>query len=657
MTRLLPSIVYALLFVHIGVYAQNPVIEGNTTALQSQWKGFQRLDFQFEQKSAHIIFPNEALPGNPWIWRARFPDWHTDTDSILIAEGFHLVYINTNNQFGSPAAIKTWDKYYDFLISQYHLQKKVALMGVSRGGLFIYNWAKENPQKVACIYAEAPVCDFKSWPGGMGSGEGNADSWQILKAAYGFNSDQEAKTYNNNPIDNLEPLVNAKIPILHTIGLKDNIVPPEENTYRLVNKYIRLGGTATVVPCTEGPQALEGHHFPITSPRKIADYIKYNSIMHHDLASSRYHKYRGGLKNISDKFEKERFGRVAFLGGSITYHPGWRDSVCNYLKRKFPLTKFDFIQAGISSMGTTPAAFRLNRDVLSKGKIDLLFEEAAVNDATNERSAIEQVRGMEGIVRAIKTANPNTQIIIMHFVDPDKMSDYRHGKTPDVIRNHDKVAQHYGIPTINLAKEVTDRIDNGEFSWEKDFKDLHPSPFGQVVYANSMIEFLENAFDQEAAKESESNANELPKPLDGFNYEFGYLIKNTTAKLGSGWQIHSSWNPNDGTRTRGNYVDVPMLISTKPGSKLKLKFEGRAVGIAVAAGQDAGIIEFRVDKNAWKKVNLFTTWSRQVHLPWYYTLASELAEGEHLLEIRIAHEKDERSSGNACRIRYFFANR
>lgn len=40
--------------------------------------------------------------------------------------------------------------------------KKVALEGMSRGGLIVYNWAAQNPEKVACIYADAPVMDFKS---------------------------------------------------------------------------------------------------------------------------------------------------------------------------------------------------------------------------------------------------------------------------------------------------------------------------------------------------------------------------------------------------------------------------------------------------------------------------------------------------------------
>ena len=99
-----------------------------------------------------------------------------------------------------------------------------------------------------------------------------------------------------------------------------------------------------------------------------------------------------------------------------------------------------------------------------------------------------------------------------------------------------------------------------------------------------------------------------------------------------------------------------MLISNEPGSKLTLKFTGNTVGIAVAAGQDAGIIDYRIDGGDWQSLNLFTSWSNQLHLPWYYTLSSELLSKEHLLEIRIASGKDQRSNGHACRIRYFFVN-
>ena len=85
--------------------------------------------------------------------------------------------------------------------------------------------------------------------------------------------------------------------------------------------------------------------------------------------------------------------------------------VCDYLKQRFPGTEFEFINAGIPSTGSTPGAMRLVRDVLSKGMIDLLFEEAAVNDATNGISPKMQLRGMEGIVYHAIKSNPNMDIV------------------------------------------------------------------------------------------------------------------------------------------------------------------------------------------------------------------------------------------------------
>jgi sialidase-1 len=441
------------------------------------------------------------------------------------------------------------------------------------------------------------------------------------------------------------------------VGLQDKIVPVKENTLPLITKYIDLGGIATVVPCSKGKQKLEGHHFPIETPRLVADFIQYHTSQYLPLQSSDYHQVRRGLKNCQIKFERDKKGSVAFLGGSITFNSGWRDSICSYLETRFPDTEFEFIAAGIPSMGTTPAAFRLDRDVFSKGKIDLLFEEAAVNDASNHRSSIEQIRGMEGIVRNLRRTNPEIDIVMMHFVDPQKIESYSKGIEPEVITNHNKVAEHYNIPTINLAKEVTDRIAKGEFTWEHDFKNLHPSPFGQVIYSQSILSFLSDAFSGQIDSDEEVTSHVLPGKLDDDSYDNGFLVDVNTANLKRGWKIDPSWNPKDGTGTRSNYVEVPMLIGEKSGNNLKFKFDGTAVGIAVAAGQDAGFIEYRIDKNAWQELNLFTNWSKHLHLPWYYTLATGLSQNKHLLEIRVAETKDDRSSGNACRIRYFYINK
>lgn len=390
----------------------------------------------------------------------------------------------------------------------------------------------------------------------------------------------------------------------------------------------------------------------------IIIFLVYSSeISAQKMDAKKFHKHRTNIRNAATKFEKEKTGRVAFLGGSITHNPGWRDSVCTYLQKQYPDTEFDFINAGIPSMGSTPGAFRFERDVLKNGKADLLFLEAAVNDDTNQTSPDEITRGMEGIVRHAKNANPNCDIIIMHFVDPGKMDSYNKGEVPEVIRLHEKVAEHYNISTINLAKEVTERINAGEFSWENDFKNLHPSPFGQNIYYQSIKAFLENELVLINSELEKDKNYILPTPLDQFSYSNGVLIEVNPPKEIKGWQFEKNWIPNNEIATRENYADVPMLVGDFPGKILKFQFKGNAVGIAVAAGPDAGIIEYSVDESKWIKVDLFTPWSKNLYIPWYCTLDSGLKNRKHTLQIRLTGEKNPESIGTKCIIRYFYYNK
>ena len=625
---------------------------------KSDWHGFTRYDFQVDRHKAYIIVPDKAAPGKPWVWRARFPEWHYQMDSILAGKGYHIAYINTDGLFGSPKAMETWDRFYNYLTSQYGLNEKVVLEGVSRGGLFVFGFAKRWPGRISCIYSEAPVCDFKSWPAGKGIGAGDAAMWNDLLNAYDFKNEEEALDYADNPVDNLKELAAEKVPLFFSISLHDSIVPCSENTFVLANHYIQLGGPVTVYPNTLGKQSLKGHHFPIDNIDAGVEFILNNySDVHSKLDSRNYQVLRSRMHNAQMVFERQKKGRVAFLGGSITYNPGWRDSICAYLKRRFPETQFDFIAAGIPSLGSTPGAFRFERDVLAHGKVDLLFEEAAVNDRTNGFASEEQILGMEGIVRHARLSNPAMDIVIMHFVDPEKIDDYRKGIVPVEISNYEKVADRYGVSTINLAKEVTDRINNGEFSWEKDFVNLHPSPFGQHIYYQSIRSLLDRCWSGFVADDDKITAYPLPEKLDKACYDCGVLVTAAGVKPDKGWFVVQNWMPADSTGTRDDFVDVPMLISITPKTIQKFKFSGNAVGIAIASGQDAGMIEYRIDKGEWQKRDLFTKWSASLHLPWFITLAYGLRERKHELEIRVLPVKNAQSNGNACRIRYFYVNK
>ncbi len=240
---------------------------------QSKWEGFDRYDFEFNAKPAIVVTPKQALPGKPWVWRGEFFGAFANADVGLLGKGFHLAYLGVPNLFGSPEAVAQWNSFYQELTGKYGLAKKVALIGLSRGGLYCYNWAAANPDKVACIYADAAVCDFKSWPGGklknLGKGNGSAAEWQNLLKAYSFQSDAEAIAYGKNPIDNLKPLADAHVPLLHVYGDADDVVPWDENTGVLTERYRKLGGSITLIP-----KPGIGHHpHGLSDPTPIVEFI------------------------------------------------------------------------------------------------------------------------------------------------------------------------------------------------------------------------------------------------------------------------------------------------------------------------------------------------------------------------------------------------
>jgi hypothetical protein len=378
---------------------------------------------------------------------------------------------------------------------------------------------------------------------------------------------------------------------------------------------------------------------------------------HHEATPLSYAGYfarRKGLGNSYAAITKDRNATVAFLGGSITYNPGWRDKVCDWLKARYPQTHFHFIAAGIPSLGSVPHAFRLQQDVLDSGRVDLLFIETAVNDRVNGTDSLSQVRALEGIVRHARNSNDAMDIIMMAFADPDKTADYDAGKIPVEVANQESVADHYGLPSINIAKEVHDKIRNGEFSWTKDFKDVHPAAFGQTLYFENIAALLSDCYVTPAV--TSQSPHPLPAPLDRASLADGQYYGVEQARHDTGWTVDKDWTPVDKADTRSGFVHVPILESSAPGSELTLSFNGTAAGIAVVSGPDAGVIDYSVDDRPFRQVDLYTQWSEWLHLPWYLLLGSGLADGPHILHIRISGARNSHSKGHACRIVHFLVN-
>ena len=240
-----------------------------TPAQSADWNGYEQLNFKVEGRNGLLVVPKEPAAGKPWIWRTEFFGIDPQADIALLGKGFHVAYVDVGGLFGAPVALDAMDKFYDYVLKTYGLNAKTVPEGFSRGGLYALNWAIRHPDRVASIYLDAPVCDFKSWPGGGGRVRMSGRDWRDCLNAYKM-TDEEARAYKGNPIDNLEPLAKAKIPIFVVCGdMHDWVVPIEANSLLLESRYKEMGGEVQVI---RKPKAGHRPH-SLPDPTPIVEFV------------------------------------------------------------------------------------------------------------------------------------------------------------------------------------------------------------------------------------------------------------------------------------------------------------------------------------------------------------------------------------------------
>src|SRR5262249_18002955 len=148
--------------------------------------------------------------------------------------------------YGAPSSIDLMTKFHDFATSTYGLNQRAVLEGFSRGGLYAFNFAATHPDKTAALYLDAPVLDIRSWPGGKGKGVGNKTNWDQALKIYDL-TEETAPAFKGNPLDRIEPVAKARIPIISVCGDADKVVPYLENTALLEKRYKELGGNIEVI--------------------------------------------------------------------------------------------------------------------------------------------------------------------------------------------------------------------------------------------------------------------------------------------------------------------------------------------------------------------------------------------------------------------------
>ena len=121
--------------------------------------------FSVEGSNVTLQIPEQAAAGKPWLWVGEFGGHLRSLEAGLVEKGWHVVYVDVRNQFGSPAAMLVWEKLYEELQGKRGLSAEPALLGISRGGLYVNAWVRLHPDRASVLYLDNGVCDILSWPG------------------------------------------------------------------------------------------------------------------------------------------------------------------------------------------------------------------------------------------------------------------------------------------------------------------------------------------------------------------------------------------------------------------------------------------------------------------------------------------------------------
>ena len=240
----------------------------NGAIKESSFYGYACADFIFVNRKCKVVKPKWTAPGHPWIWRARFWGHEPQADIALLERGFHIVYCDVAELLGNREAIATWNSFYA-LLTKDGLAHKAVLEGMSRGGIYVFNWAAENPDKVAAVYVDNPVLDLKSWPAGLGRLPASPNVFKQFKEDYGLTTDEAIKAFKGSPIDKVDKIVQGGYPILILCGDADEVVAPEENTMLFEKKVKALKGNITVIY----KPGMKHHPHSLPNPTPIVEFI------------------------------------------------------------------------------------------------------------------------------------------------------------------------------------------------------------------------------------------------------------------------------------------------------------------------------------------------------------------------------------------------
>jgi hypothetical protein len=221
---------------------------------------------------------------------------------------------------------------------------------------------------------------------------------------------------------------------------------------------------------------------------------------------------RGGIGNVAAKLKAGKPVTVAFLGGPITVAGtgrGFAAQVVMWLQTQFPAADIRVVHAGSVDGGSVFGAARFDRDV-APHKPDLLFVEFVADDAGRD----DRTWQAERIVLKAWTSNPKTDIVMLYALEQSERESYAAGILPPSAAAYERVAEHYGVPSIAMGADLLARVEAKKSRWYDFFYDgSRPTPMGHTAYVNAITTALRAMLADESA--SREAPHELKNPIAG----------------------------------------------------------------------------------------------------------------------------------------------
>lgn len=352
-----------------------------------------------------------------------------------------------------------------------------------------------------------------------------------------------------------------------------------------------------------------------------------------------YIRYRGSLENIYTKLQSGETVNVVYFGGSVTQGTGlasadqdtlsWRGQVNTWLTENFPKAKIHAVNCATGESGTLLGAYRVQRDVIA-AKPDLLFLEYAVDDYYHDTSYDETSRQYETIVRQIRAALPDCDIVTVLTTERTVAEKARQGTLYAQAQAHEDMAAVYAIPTVDVGSALANQVADAD--WSNYMSDtVHPNETGYALYSKVIQEYLYNSLVLPSFAEPTVKAHALP-PLQSKTLLDGNVtaIQPTAALMQRSQALGGSeFRFNSGSTTMGTYVgdfrlDKKDSYSTEP--MLAVEFTGTELALFAANAAAGNRMQVKIDGGDYQTVEL------NPHNP--TVLATGLLSGTHTAYIK-----------------------